>query len=441
MSVRAATTPSARRTRASAAGRARRPARPRRRRAPRPPRRASTPDVRRALDQAIDHVRRFAETQRPAIDPDHDPPRHRDRAPLDPAGLGRRLRPGRVRAVPVVAGHDRRPGTGRRRRARRRRLAGRPRRARHTPCCSARPACSRSTPSSWPVAPRPIGALAYGLPEAGLAPVDRIVGPGQRLGHGREDRGLRRGRHRPAGRALGGHGPRRAAGRSPSRGRGPDHPGRARPGLAGHPRHDGRRVRRRRRARGRRPARERGPTRHPRARAARPRPDRAGAGPRCRRSTSSTPTRRSTSRSTSSRSSRPSPGCATPARCSSARGRPSRPATTRRAPTTCCRPAGSRAAPAACPWRPTASSSRSSASPARAWPRSGTRSARWPRRRACWRTATRSRSASREDAAMSPTPVTFASPTAPSTLQLGGHRRGGRRALRRPDRAGSSGST
>ena len=36
---------------------------------------------------------------------------------------------------------------------------------------------------------------------------------------------------------------------------------------------------------------------------------------------------------------------------------------------------------------------------------------------------------------MSPTPVTFTTPTAPVDLQLGGDRRGGRRALRRPDRA------
>ena len=49
-----------------------------------------------------------------------------------------------------------------------------------------------------------IGALAFGLPDAGLEPVDRIVGPGQRLGDRGQARGLRRGRHRPAGRPVGG---------------------------------------------------------------------------------------------------------------------------------------------------------------------------------------------------------------------------------------------
>ena len=42
---------------------------------------------------------------------------------------------------------------------------------------------------------------------------------------------------------------------------------------------------------------------------------------------------------------------------------------------------------------------------------------------------------------MSPTPVTFASPTAPAAYTLGGDRRGGRRALRHPASSGSSAST
>ena len=144
-----------------------------------------------------------------------------------------------------VAG--RRPG--------RRRLAGRPRRPDRTRSCSARPACSRSTRFVVAGGAQAIGALAYGLPggrpRAGRP--DRRTR--QRLGHRGQDRGLRRGRHRPAGRPVRGDGPRRAAGRPGPRRRRPHHPGRARPGLAGHPRHDGRGLRRRGRGRGRRPAR------------------------------------------------------------------------------------------------------------------------------------------------------------------------------------------
>ena len=47
-----------------------------------------------------------------------------------------------------------------------------------------------------------IGALAYGLPDAGIEPVDRIVGPWQCVGDRGQDRGLRRGRHRPARRPV-----------------------------------------------------------------------------------------------------------------------------------------------------------------------------------------------------------------------------------------------
>jgi hypothetical protein len=48
-----------------------------------------------------------------------------------------------------------------------------------TPCCSALPASSTWTRCSWRAAPRRSGArVAYGLPDDGLDPVDRIVGPG-----------------------------------------------------------------------------------------------------------------------------------------------------------------------------------------------------------------------------------------------------------------------
>ena len=75
--------------------------------------------------------------------------------------------------------------------------------------------------SSSPAAPRRSAPWRTGCRTRASTPVDRIVGPGQRLGDGRQDRGLRRGRHRPAGRPVRGPGPRRAAGRCPSRGRGP----------------------------------------------------------------------------------------------------------------------------------------------------------------------------------------------------------------------------
>ncbi len=115
---------------------------------------ALDPAVRRALDQAIDHVRRFAETQRPARPGRRSPPASRSSA------AGRRSHrvgayvPGGSAAYPSslvmtvvparVAGVD----------ADRRRVAGRSRRARSTRSCSAPPACSRSTPSSSPVVRR-----------------------------------------------------------------------------------------------------------------------------------------------------------------------------------------------------------------------------------------------------------------------------------------------
>ena len=395
-----------------------------------PPSTRLEPRIRRALDQAIDHVRRFAETQRPTSTRTTIAPGIEIERRWTPLDQRRRLRPRRLGAVPVVAGHDRRPGTGRGRRAGRRRLAGRPRRRARTRSCSAPPACSRSTPSSSPAAPRRSARSRTACPDAGIAPVDRIVGPGNAwVTAAKIEVCGEVGIDLPAGPSEG-HGPRRAAGRSrPRRGR-PHHPGRARPGLPGDPRHDGRRLRRRRRGRRRAPARD-----APRAATSSP--------PRCAttagsssprrstpRSTSSTPTPRSTSRSTSSRSSRRSPACATPARCSSARGRPNPPATTRPAPTTSCRPAAWPARRAACRSRRTASSSRSSASTA-----TGLASIRATigdagRGRGPARPSRRRRDPLRGPDPMSPTPVTFTSPNAPVVVQLGGDRRGGRGPLR-----------
>ena len=159
-----------------------------------------------------------------------------------------------------------------------------------------------------------IGALAFGLPGRRRRTGRSDRRSRQRLGHRGQDRGLRRGRHRPAGRPVGGDGPGRAAGRRRRRRGRPHHPGRARPGFAGDPGHDGRRLRGRGRGRRHGPARARRASRHPRRRA---RATTAGSSSRrtwTRRSISSTPTGRSTCRSTSSRSSPRSPGSATPAR-------------------------------------------------------------------------------------------------------------------------------
>ena len=195
---------------------------------------------------------------------------------------------------------------------------GRPRRARPTRSCSARPACSRSMRSSSPAAPRRSARSRTACPEAGVEPVDRIVGPGNAwVTAAKIEVCGEVGIDLPAGPSEG-----MVLAAPPAdpraRRRRPHHPGRARPGLAGHPRDHRRRLRRRRRGRGRRgPARARDAARHPRRRPSRdhgrivlaPTLDAAidfvnAYGP-------------STSRSTSSRSSRPSRGCATRARCSS----------------------------------------------------------------------------------------------------------------------------
>ena len=149
-----------------------------------------------------------------------------------------------------------------------------------------------------------IGALAYGLPDAGLAPVDRIVGPGNAwVTAAKIEVCGEVGIDLPAGPSEGMVLAEPARRPTSRRGR-PHHPGRARPGLAGDPRDDGRGLRRRRRDRGRRPARACRPSRR-----SSPTPSATTAGsssPRTStpRSPSSTPTRPSTSRSTSSRSSR-----------------------------------------------------------------------------------------------------------------------------------------
>ena len=99
-----------------------------------------------------------------------------------------------------------------------------------------------------------VGALAYGLPDAGLEPVDRIVGPGNAWVTAAKievcgDVGI----DLPAGPSEGlvlAAPPADAAPRGP----GPADPGRARPRLPRDPRHDRRGLRRRGRARGRRAA-------------------------------------------------------------------------------------------------------------------------------------------------------------------------------------------
>ena len=127
-------------------------------------------------------------------------------SPLDRVGC---YVPGRVGALSVVAGHDRRPGPGRRRR----------------PIVVASPAgaTARSTRPARRRGPagvdalvvaggaQAVGALAFGLPDAGLAPVDRIVGPGNAWVTAAKLEVSARGRHRPARRAVRGHGPRRRA--------------------------------------------------------------------------------------------------------------------------------------------------------------------------------------------------------------------------------------
>jgi histidinol dehydrogenase len=135
------------------------------------------PAVRRALDQAIDHVRRFAETQRPASTRTTIAPGieiERRWTPLDrvgayvpggsapyPSSLVMTVVPARVAGVGrvVVASPADRHG-------------------RTDPVLLG--AAGLLEVDAFVVAggAQAIGALAFGLPDVGLAPVDRIVGPG-----------------------------------------------------------------------------------------------------------------------------------------------------------------------------------------------------------------------------------------------------------------------
>ena len=410
---------------------------------------ASTRGLRRALDQAIDHVTRFAETQRPTSTRTEIAPGIEIERRWDPLAQRRRLRPGRLGAVPELADHDRRPGARRRSRARRRRQPGRPRRRHEPRPPRRRPACSRSMPSSSPVAPRPIGALAYGLPDAGLAPVDRIVGPGNAwVTAAKIEVCGEVGIDLPAGPSEGlvlaappAEARRVALDLLTQAEHGPDSPAilvttdaefaDAVEREVGALLDDG------------------VTPRHPRPLARRARPDRARPGPRRRdRVRQRLRARAPLGRCRAARG-RPSLACATPARCSSARGRPSRRATTRRARTTCCRPAAWLARRARSRSRALASSSRSSGSPATAWRASPRPSRPWPRRRACSSTAMPSPAASSRPPPpttprhrpMSPTPVTFTLTDRARLVQLGGDRRGGLGALRRARSSASSAST
>ena len=138
---------------------------------------ALEPRVRRALDQAIDNVRRFAETQRPTSTRTTILPGieiERRWTPLAsvgayvpggsapyPSSLVMTVVPARVAGVEriVVASPADRDG-------------------RNHPVLLG--AAGLLEVDAFVVAggAQAIGALAYGLPEAGLAPVDRIVGPG-----------------------------------------------------------------------------------------------------------------------------------------------------------------------------------------------------------------------------------------------------------------------
>ena len=55
---------------------------------------------------------------------------------------------------------------------------GRSQTATSTPSCSARPGCSASTALLVAGGVQAIGALAFGLADAGLPPADLVVGPG-----------------------------------------------------------------------------------------------------------------------------------------------------------------------------------------------------------------------------------------------------------------------
>ena len=182
-----------------------------------------------------------------------------------------------------------------------------------------------------------IGALAYGLPTEGLAPMDLVVGPGSAwVTAAKVEIAGEVGIDLPAGPSEG-LVLADATADAANRRRGPRHAGRARPGLA-RPARDARRgARRRGRGRGPPPPCDREPPRHPRP------------GPRATTAGSSS-SRTSTPASTFVNDYAPEHlsvdvedarahrrrGSATPARSSSAAGARRAPATTPPAPTTSC---------------------------------------------------------------------------------------------------------
>ncbi len=175
------------------------------------------PRLRRALDQAIDHVRRFAETQRPTSTTTQITPGieiERRWTPLAsvgayvpggtapyPSSLVMTVVPAQVAGVDevIVASPADRDG-------------------RTNPILLG--AAGLLEVDAFIVAggAQAIGALAYGLPEAGSCAGRPHRRPRQRVGHRGQDRGLWRGRHRPAGRAVGRDGPGWPPGRSGPRG-------------------------------------------------------------------------------------------------------------------------------------------------------------------------------------------------------------------------------
>ena len=135
------------------------------------------PSIRRALDQAIDHVRRFAETQRPTSTTTLIAPGieiERRWTPLErvgayvpggsaayPSSLVMTVVPARVAGVDqvIVASPADREG-------------------RSDPVVLGAAGLLGVDAFIAAGGAQAVGALAYGLPEAGVAPVDRIIGPG-----------------------------------------------------------------------------------------------------------------------------------------------------------------------------------------------------------------------------------------------------------------------
>ena len=373
------------------------------------------PPVRRALDQAIDHVRRFAETQRPTSTRTTIAPGIEIERRWTPAGERRRLRPGGsapypsslvMTVVPArVAGVDRV-------------VVASPADATGTTHPVLLAAAGLLEVDAFIVAggAQAIGALAFGLPDAGIEPVDRIVGPGNAwVTAAKIEVCGEVGIDLPAGPSEGmvlaapPADPRRVAADLITQAEhGPDSPAILVTTDAAFADAVEAAVTA--------PARARRPTRHPRRRTPRPRPDRPRAGPgrgdrlRQRLRPGAPVGRRRAARADG----RPAPQRRLAVR--RAVGARIRPATTRRAPTTSCRPAASPARPARCRSRRTASSARSSASTATASPSIRETIGTLAERRGPARPPRRRRDPFRGGARhMSPTPVTFSSPTAPAS--------------------------